>query len=118
DNGDCDGMGRGKGGGRGGGFHLGGVGAQDLATELGVTVDQLHAAEQAARQAVQDQLGPLTRPGTRPPSTEDRAKLEADIKARAELHAKTLADKLGVTTDRLRDAGLAVLGRRLDAAVA
>jgi hypothetical protein len=107
----------GGGGRKGGGFHLG-ERAEDLAAELGVTVDQLRAAEQAARQAVQDQLGQPTRPSTRPPSDEDKAKLQADMKARAELHAKTLADKLGVTTDRLRAAREAVAVKRLDEAVA
>jgi hypothetical protein len=110
----------------GGGAHRGGHGhglalghtVQELATELGVTVDQLKDAEKAARQAVQDQLGAPTRPANRPPSDEDRQKLEADLKARKELHDKVLAEKLGITVEKLHEAEANVARKRLDQAVA
>lgn len=95
--------------------HLGGI-SKEMAAELGVTEDQLREAQKAAVQAVRD-LGKPERPATRPPSDEDKAKLTEALKARAELYNKTLADKLGVSTDRLRDARLAVLGKHLDEAV-
>jgi hypothetical protein len=95
---------------------LGGA-SKELAAELGVTEEQLRDAQKAAMQAVRD-LGRPERPATRPPSDEDKAKLREAPKARAELYNKTLAEKLGVTTDRLRDARLAVLGKHLDEAVA
>jgi hypothetical protein len=110
----------------GGGAHKGGHGrglalghtVQELATELGVTVDQLKDAEKAARQAVQDQLGTPPRPANRPPSDEDRQKLEADMKARHELHDKVLAEKLGITVEKLHEAEANVAKKRLDEAVA
>src|SRR3954449_3877502 len=77
----------GRGGhGHGGGRLLGrlGAGEQQLATELGVTVDQLKEAQKAAFQAVED-LGRPSKPATRPPSDEDKAKLEAELKARVDL---------------------------------
>ena len=56
-----------------------GRGAQALATELGVTTDQLKAAEQAARDAVQQQFGDLQRPQGQL-TDEQKAKLAADLK--------------------------------------
>jgi hypothetical protein len=111
---------RGKAGGRGHhGKVLGRLGdaSKELAAELGVTEQQLRDARKAALQAVRD-LGKPDRPATRPPSDEDKAKLTEALKARAEVYNRTLAEKLGVTTDRLRDARLAVLGKHLDEAVA
>jgi hypothetical protein len=118
----CDpGSGRGgkghgrAGGGARGGVHLG-ASADDLAKELGVTTDKLNEAVTAGRQALQDRGEPV-RPSTRPPSDEEKAKVEADRKARAELFQKTVAEKLGVTPERLREAGVAVVSKRLDEAV-
>jgi hypothetical protein len=112
----------GKGGHQGRG-HLGkhllgrlGAGVDQLAAELGVSADQLREAHKAARQAVHE-LGKPERPSTRPPSDEDKAKLAAELKARAELYAKTVAEKLGVTPERLREASVAVVSKHLDEAV-
>jgi hypothetical protein len=116
--------GKGGKGGRGGHGQRGGrllgrlgAGEQQLAAELGVTVDQLKDARKAAAQAVKD-LGPLTKPATRPPSEDDKAKMEAELKARFDLFNTTMADKLGISTDRLRDARVAVVAKHLDEAVA
>jgi hypothetical protein len=109
-----------KGGGRGHHGHLKerlAASGEEVAAELGVTVDQLREAHKAARQAVKDQLGKPERPAARPPSADDKAKLLEGRKARAELYNKTLAEKLGVTTDRLRDARIAVVTKHLDEAV-
>jgi hypothetical protein len=114
-----DGKGGRGGHGQRGGRLLGrlGAGEQQLATELGVTVDQLKDAQKAAAQAVMD-LGRPTKPATRPPSDENKAKLEAELKARVDLFNTTMADKLGISTDRLRDARVAVVAKHLDEAVA
>jgi pyruvate/2-oxoglutarate dehydrogenase complex dihydrolipoamide acyltransferase (E2) component len=109
-----------KGAGKGHHGHLKGrlaASGEKIAAELGVTVDQLREAHKAARQAVKDQLGKPERPATRPPSEEAKAKMLESLKARAELYNKTLAEKLGVTPDRLRDARIAVVTRGLDEAV-
>jgi hypothetical protein len=119
DKGACDPGDKGRGGkegGKAGGFHLG-ANAEALATELGVTTDQLKAAEQAGREAVKA-LPDIDKPATKPPTQEEKDKLAADLKARAELYTKTVAEKLGVTPDRLKEARKAVVKKDLDAAVA
>ena len=74
-------------------------------------------ARKAGAEAVHA-LGKPTRPATRPPSDEDKAKFAEELKARAEAFDKAMADKLGVSTDRLHEARTAVLSKRLDEAVA
>jgi hypothetical protein len=114
------------GGGRPGGHHRGGhegihqgvkAAGEDLAKELGVPVEQLRAATKAARQVVADQLGKPGRPAGRPATDEDKAKRKADLKARGELFTRTLAEKLNITPERLREARTTVMTRRVEEAV-
>jgi len=85
----------------------------DLATRLGLTVDQVSTAEEAARAAVDAQLGTPERPATppsTPPTEAERAAMKAQMDARHDLFEQTFAEQLGVTTDQLRaarEAGLA-----------
>jgi hypothetical protein len=113
---DCGEHGGGGPGAKGGRAERGPRG-EALAAALGVTVEQLKEAEKAANDAVKALPKP-EKPATRPPSDADKQKMQADRKARVELHDKVLAEKLGITTEKLRDARIAVESKRLDEAVA
>ena len=88
--------------------------AAALAEQLGVTVDQVTTAEDAARAAVDAEYGrpekPTTDPGTapsgQPPELTDAQK--AELEARHDLFESTFAAKLGVSVADLETAQLAV----------
>jgi len=85
----------------------------DLANRLGVTDEQVTAARDAARAAVEAQYGarperPTERPTT-PPTDEERAAMDADRQARHDLFEQAFAAELGVSTEQIqaaREAGL------------
>jgi hypothetical protein len=90
------------------------VGAEELAAELGVTVDAVNDARTAARQAVREELGRPARPSDRPRSDEER---DEQRQVRVDRHDQAMAESLGITVERLREARVAVLSEHLDEAV-
>ena len=94
----------------------------DLANRLGVTDEQVTAARDTARAAVEAQFGarperPTERPTT-PPTDEERAARAADREARHDLFDQTFAAELGVSTEQVHAAREAGLQERLAEKVA
>ena len=95
-----------------------------LAAQLGVSVEDLTAAQDAAKAAVQDAFGEPTRPERDPDATEEereaaREAMRAQVEERKALYDQTLADTLGISVDELTAARQAVaiakVQERLDA---
>lgn len=78
--------------------------ANDLATRLGLTNDQVTAAREAAKAAVEAQFGPRPERPTTPPTDEEKAAMDAGRQARHDLFEQTFADELGVTAEQLQAA--------------
>ena len=88
-----------------------------LAAELGTTPEELSAARQTARDAVDAELGELTRPETRPTTDEEREALEAQMQERRDLENTKFAEALGISVDDLKAARLSVVQDELAAKV-
>jgi hypothetical protein len=86
---------------------------QELATALNLSVDQVTAAEQAAHDAVDAQLGTPTKP-TGTPTDADKAAMQA----RHDLFQQVFAEKLGVSADQLTAAQVSAAQTHLAADVA
>jgi predicted ribosomally synthesized peptide with SipW-like signal peptide len=84
-----------------------------LATELGVSVEELQAAMSAARDAVDAELGEPQRPSTPPTTEEEREAVKAEHQARHELMNQELAEELGISVEQLDAARLAVAEARI-----
>lgn len=91
---------------------------QELATALNKTVEEVTAAEQAAHEAVDAQLGEREKPTTPPATDEERAALEAKMQERHDLFEKTFAEKLGVSVEQLTAAKVSAAKVHLDEEVA
>jgi hypothetical protein len=86
---------------------------QELATALNISVEQVTAAQQAAHDAVDAQLGEPTKPSGTP--TEDD---KAAMQARHDLFDQLFAEQLGITTDQLTAARVSAAQTHLAAEVA
>lgn len=100
---------------RGFGFHRDG---EDLAAQLGITVEELQAAGEAAHEQVVAELGELTRPEERPTTDEEREALRAQMEERRAAFEAALAGQLGISVEELDAAQLRVVEARLAEAVA
>lgn len=93
--------------------------AQDaLAAKLGKTTEELTAARQSAHDAVEAELGEMTRPESRPTTDEEREALRAQMQQRRELETAKYAEALGISVDELKAARLSVVQDELAAKVA
>jgi len=89
-----------------------------MADQLGITVEELRTARQAAHEQVVAELGEFERPDSRPDTPEERDALRAQLQERKDAFDLALADQLGIDVQALRDARVAVVQPKLDAAVA
>jgi hypothetical protein len=79
-----------------------------LADQLGISVDQLRSAREAAHEAVVAELGEPERPQGRPPTQEERDALRQQFEQRKALFDQKLAEQLGISVDELKAARQAV----------
>lgn len=110
---------RGPRGPRGGSNHAERTAA--LAEKLGMTAEQVTAARDAARAAVDAQLGTPQKPSERPttaPTDEERAAHEAEHQARHDAMRQAFATELGISVEQLQAAHEAIAEDRLAAQVA
>jgi hypothetical protein len=82
---------------------------QALADQLGISVDQLRSAREAAHEAVVAELGEPERPQPRPSTQEERDALRQQFEQRKALFDQKLAEQLGISVDDLKAARQAVV---------
>lgn len=89
-----------------------------LAAKLGKTTEEVAAARQSAHDAVVAELGEMTRPESRPETTEERDALKAQMQARLDLHKTKFAEALGISVEDLAAARLSIAEEQIAAKVA
>jgi hypothetical protein len=91
---------------------------QAMAQQLGISVDDLRAAREAAHQAVVAELGEMPWPESRPDTQEERDAIRQQLEQRKQLFDQKLAEQLGISVDDLKAARVAVAEARIAERVA